>query len=58
MTTKRKPLSSELLAEMRKMLDLAILAGCTANEVEALAETTIRCWVDQNKGPTFADGSR
>lgn len=40
----REPLPPELLDRIRETVQLAILAGCTAEEVVALCKETVSAW--------------
>lgn len=49
MTQTRQPLPAELLARIRRTLDAAILAGCTADETIALCKQTVAAWVESTR---------
>jgi hypothetical protein len=44
MTKKREPFPPELIKKIRETGELAILAGCTAEEIIALSKQTVKLW--------------
>lgn len=49
MDEKRRPLHPDLLAHIRGVLDLCLLAGCTNDEVITLTKKAVSDW----KGPVL-----